>query len=280
MPFFMNPFDHEYRGHLVLGDRQYTMTFAVPGNVNRSVLMRAFNVGPYDLSAGGVLTFNYAKDSDYKGYATLDIDVTGTTPTATTADEIVAILNANPTFTWLFEAVVKTQKGRDYTTPDRYVLITSKLSNTEIRAFVSNTGAEAKLRFNKRAGISEIPSYFSRHTIANRFTEDSDATLIQLDGTVATDLAIIREHTANPSWTTADLKKDYTLFGGRSGLFTFRKNTVDGSDRITQTIEYPAGAQAGDLAKMIVYTYTSANKSPTTYAEMPYTLIAADILTP
>jgi hypothetical protein len=160
------------------------------------------------------------------------------------------------------------------------VLITSKLTNTELRAYVSNTGAETKLRFNKRAGIAELPTYFSRHTIANRFMENSDATLIELDGTDAVDLAIIREHLNDPSWTNSDLKPDYALFRGRSGLFVFRKNTVDGSNRITESIEYPAGALAGDFAKKTTYTYDGANTTPTTSAEVPYTLLEADLITP
>jgi hypothetical protein len=56
--------------------------------------------------------------------------------------------------------------------------------------------------------------------------------------------------------------------------------TVDGSDRITQIIEYPAGAVEGDFARKINYTYTSANTNPSTITEIPYVLTDSDLVNP
>jgi hypothetical protein len=127
-----------------------------------------------------------------------------------------------------------------------------------------------------------MPSYFSRHTIAN-FIEhgpggdnaypDSLGLLIQL--TQPTDDWYI----TNAGLSTV-ASADYQLLYGRSGLFTFTKNTVDGSNRITSKIEYPAGAVAGMFAKKIDYTYSGANTSPSQITEIPYVLTSGDLITP
>jgi hypothetical protein len=77
------------------------------------------------------------------------------------------------------------------------------------------------------------------------------------------------------------MKEDWQLLRGRSsGLFTFQKLTVDGSDRITQIIEYPAGALAGDFARKINYTYNGSNTNPSKVTEIPYVLADGDLVTP
>jgi len=63
-------------------------------------------------------------------------------------------------------------------------------------------------------------------------------------------------------------------------LFNFRKNTIDGSNRVTQVIEYQAGATVGALARLLQYTYSGSNTNPSTITEIPYTLRAADLITP
>ena len=79
---------------------------------------------------------------------------------------------------------------------------------------------------------------------------------------------------------SSTVREDYQLLEGRSGLFTFKNQTIDGSNRITQIIEYPAGAVEGDFAKKITYTYTAANTAPDEIFEEPYTLQSADLITP
>lgn len=273
MPFFQNPFNSEFRGHLAIGDRQYSMTFSVPANPNRSDLMMAYNPEPYDLSSTATLTINYAYDADFKNYGSLAIDVstTAVSTSAVKAAEVCSALNANATFSGLFVASVA-QLNKLNT-----VLIRSLRERTSIRVYLSNTSAETKLGFNKKAGVVELPTYFARHTIANRRNyPDSLAELIQLNTGDATDQAVI----TNAGLNYSVVQTDYALFKGRSGLFTFKKQTVDGSDRVTQIIEYPAGAVAGDFAKKTVYSYTSSNKNPDSIVELPYTLADSDILAP
>ena len=77
------------------------------------------------------------------------------------------------------------------------------------------------------------------------------------------------------------MKEDWELLRGRaSGLFTFQKMTVDSSDRITQIIEYPAGAVAGDFARKIQYVYSGSNTNPIQVTEIPHVLQDGDLVTP
>lgn len=78
--------------------------------------------------------------------------------------------------------------------------------------------------------------------------------------------------------TAAGVKSDWELLRGRSGLFTCQKLTVDGSDRVTEIIEYQSGALTGDLGRKIKYTYTGALTKPSTIAEIPYTLKSTDLI--
>ena len=199
------------------------------------------------------------------------------------------------------------------------------------------------LKFNKYAGVADLPLFFERHTITNRFNyDDSQGNLIRLTHSISANTA------ANPSvvtstahglttgdviyivnsnsspvidgertvtvltadtfsvpvnvttagtrgeWLSTNEKKivddagldystmleDWEHLKGRSGYFMFRKETIDGSDRVTELIEYQAGAKAIDLARKIVFTYSGSNKNYTNKFEMPYTLVAADLITP
>jgi hypothetical protein len=279
MAFFQNLFNQEFRGNWVLADRQYSLTFSCPANQNSSDLQLAYNNGPWDFteldlsgSSAGILTLNYAWDPDLKNYTTLEIDVTGENPSATTPQEVVNNLNSNETFFAIFTA----ELNKDFTS----VLIKSKASRLKaIRLWISNTGAEKQMKFNKMAGVAELPSYFNRHTIDNRFNySDSTGSLILLDETdIDIDIPIIEEAGFSPN----EMKEDYELLAGRaSGLFSFKKLTVDGSDRVTETIEYPAGAKVGDLAKKTNYAYSGSNKNPNKVTEIPYLLQNSDIIIP
>jgi len=281
--FFQNVFDQEFRGNWVLGDRQYVVEFRVPANTNKSDCMMAWNEGPYDMTIdGGNLTINYAWDIDFKNYSPLVIDVTGVVPAATTAQEVVTKLNANSIFAELFVAqltpnpLLTNNVGFD---PPMSVLITANRNRPKknVRVWINNDGAEAALRFNKKAGVAELPLYFERHTIAERFNfPDSVGMLVLLDEADPIDQTIIEEAGFDPG----AMLEDWQLLRGRSGLFNFQKLTIDGSDRITEIIEYPAGAQVGDFARRIRYTYSGANKNPDQITEEPYTLASGDLVTP
>jgi len=270
MSFYQNVFNQEFRGNWVLGDRQYSLTFACPANRNSSDFQYAYNIGPWDFSSDNTLTLNYAWDTDFKNYATLEINVAGYSPSETTVGEVVAILNNDLTFADMFLAQINNNS----------VLIQAKPGRAKktIKMWISNSGAEKKMRFNKFAGVAELPSYFSKHTIENRFVQDGMGQIILLDETDSeVDIPIIEE----AGFVVGDMKEDWQLVKGRaSGLFTFQKITVDGSDRITQIIEYPAGAVAGDFARKINYNYTSSNTNPSSVTEIPYVLADEDLVTP
>lgn len=341
MSFFQNVFGQQFMGSLVLGDRQYSMTFSVPAARNQTDLMTSGNGEPYDLSgSNATLTINFAIDRDFKRFAALAINIAGAAASATTATEIVTTLNANAGFSSRFEAFAEpTARGSSVL----YVTIRSKNPKVAQKTYISNSSAETKLRFNRYAGVAEAPAYFHRHTIANRHSfSDSLGMLIPLShiitgNTVASptvitspahglttgDTILIANSNSSPTidgsrvvtvidadtfsvgvavttagtrgewmaadeqtminaagFVAADVKTDWELFRGRSGIFNFKKQTVDGSNRITQIIEYPAGALAGDFAKITLYTYSGANTSPSTITEIPYTLLSGDIVTP
>jgi len=278
MPFYQNPFDALFHAPMVLSDRQYTVTWQVPPNTNRSDLMLAWNAEPYDLSVVGnrLLSVSFAFDRDFKIYSTRAINVSGATPGATLASEVAAALNADAVFSSFFLA--STKNLRDGTVnPPLTVLIQGKQSKISVKAFISNTSAEKFLRFNKKAGVAELPSYFERHTVANINTfTDCVGALIRLDESIAQDQAIIND----AGFNYLDMQADWQLLRGRSGLFIFKKITVDGSDRITRIIQYHAGALVGDLAKRIDNAYTGANTNPSEVTEIPHILVLADLITP
>lgn len=273
MSFFQNLFDQEFQGYLILADRKLAPTFKVAANQNLQSKQVAWNKGPYDFSASGrrYLKFNFAWDVNFKAWAQVDIDVSGDDISSTLPAEVVSALNDDPVFSsTLLASVTKMDDGES-------VLISKKTSKN-VKFYFSNNGAEEVLGFNKRAGVAELPSYFERHTIANvNQFDDSTGILIHLDETDPIDQVIIQSAGFDPG----SMKADWQLLRGRgSGLFTFKKQTVDGSDRVTQIIEYPAGSMAGDFARKINYSYTSTNKSPDSVTEVPYVLTEVDLITP
>lgn len=287
MSFFQNPFTYEFIGVWVLGDRQHSPDFKCPRNAGRTdEFVVTHNAGNYNLSgndadgnSNAVLTIVWALN-DKKNWSELAISVAGSTPAATTATEIITLLNANATFADYFTASSHTLNNGG-----SGVAIKQKKSISQFWFYIKNARAEAVLGFNKLAGIAELPSFFARHTIANRFTyTDSQNNLIALSTSTATEAALINnavdEKGVSRGYSSSTVKADYELLRGRSGIFMMYKHTVDGSNRITQTIEYPAGALAGDMAKKTTFSYTSSNTSPDKKAEVPYVLQSGDIVTP
>lgn len=274
MSFFQNPFNEEFRGSIPFSDRQYSLTFSVPANRNQSQAMIAWNLEPYDFSTYNNFTINFAIDPEFKNYSSITVDVAGDSASATSANEVAAALNADDDFSAWFTATVleSTKNSRIYRVGIR------PNNSRNIRVYITNAGAEQILKFNKYAGVAELPTYFARHTIDNRFNfSDSTGDLILLDesdGTV--DQPIITD----AGFNYAAMKDDWELLAGRVGIFNFQKLSVDGSDRITEIIEYPAGAKVGDMARKTAYTYSGSNKSPATITQIPYTLASGDLITP
>jgi len=271
----------EFRGNWVLSDRQYVLTFPCGPNINSSNYQYAWNLEPYDFSVSGNVTFNYAWDVDFKAYSALTIDVSGASPAATTAAEVVAALNANATFSEMFVAQVKyfLDKGTGVSGPYS-VLIVPKPARpkNEIRLWISNSVASYNLGFNKKAPVAELPTYMDRHTIANRYAfPDSVGMLIALDENDPLDQDIIED----AGFVIADMKADWQLLEGRAyGLFLFRKQTIDGQNRVAQIIEYGAGASVGGFARKINYSYTPSTTQPYQITEVPYVLTSGDLITP
>ncbi len=267
--FFQNLHDQEFRGTLLGADRQYSLNFNIKANQNRSELMIAWNKETYDLSTLNTLTLNYAMDFNSPNFANLSINVAGGTPAATRAYEVVNALNANDVFAALFVASLSKIDGGDT------VMIKSKRDRTQMKTFVSNTGAERILRFNKKATVAELPAYFNRYTMAQSYLypDMPPGILLALDTADAADQEVITA--AGFDYTSP--RADWQLLEGRSDAFHFRKKAYSGSN-LASTIYYPAGAGVGDLAKKIVYTYTGSNV--TGEMEIPYILEAGDLITP
>ena len=274
MPFFQNPFQQEFRGSMPFGDRQYSLTFSVPANKNQSQTMVSWNADPYDFSTYSTFTINFAIDADYKNFATLAINVAGATPSATLASEVVTLLNADAGFSGWFTAALADSTAQK--TSGNQVLIRAK--KQQIKVYITNAGAEQLLRFNAKCGVAELPSYYARDTIANRFNfTDGNAALVQLD---QTDTTVDQPIITAAGFNYSAMQADWQLMGGRVGLFNFQKMTVDGSNRITQIIEYAAGSTAGMLGRKITYQYSGSNTSPSQIAEVPYILASGDLITP
>lgn len=284
MPFFQNPFSSpDFYGVWLLGDRQHSLDFKCPRNAGRGdEYVISLGTAPFDLSGNDgngdskdVLTISFALN-DFKNWADLEVTITADSLAATTAQEVVTSLSNNAVFSDRFTTSVD-RSGR--------VTIRQKKPVTQFRFYVKNGRAETSLLFNKMAGVAELPSYFARHTIDNRYAYvDSQNALIQLDPSSTVDADVIDnavdERGASKGFDSSTVKADYQFLTGRSGIFNFQKLTVDGSDRITEIIEYPAGAKVGDLARKINYTYTGANTKPDQITEIPYTLDTGDLITP
>lgn len=340
MAFFQNLFD-EYEGCWTLGDyKKYSLTFKVPGNKNRPESFICWNSEPYDLSSLNTLTFNFAIDTEFKNFASFSVNIAGVSASSTKAAEIRDILNANSSFSSWFTAGIMAE---DKLSPVNRVYIRQKRPATNFRFYISNAGAERKLKFNKFGGIADIPSFFDKDTIANRFSSnEANNKLIRLSHSISANTAanptvvtsanhglsngdtiyiigsnsspsIDGEHTVTVTGTNTftvpvnvttagttgewlsqieyeilnDANVDYTTFmadwkhlRGRTNVFMFYKNTIDGSNRITTQIQWQAGAKAGDLAKKILYTYSGANTTPSSQLEIPYVLATTDLLEP
>lgn len=290
MTFFQNPFAKEFQGYWVLGDRQHSLTFKVPVNAGRGPkLVTAWNEPTYDLSgndadgnSADTLVMRFSLRGEAR-WAELSIDIASgaASSSAVTSEEIVSALNGNATFADRFTA----QLG-NFDSGKKKVMILSKQDETMITFYIVNGRAEEKLGFNARAGVAEMPTFFSSHTVDNQIagTSGSEGAVIELDTANTVDANII-DNAVNAAgrslgFSSSTVQEDYQLLNGRSGLFTFQKITVDVNDRITQIIEYHAGSGAGDMGRKIKYTYTSTNTKPDQITEEPYTLTASDLVTP
>lgn len=220
MSFYLNPFN-DYYGYYTVGDSSsYKLTFKVPANKNMGEFFICWNSGPYDLSTKNVLTFNFAFDPAYKNWSSFSVNIAGATASATTAQEIVSILNANSNFAdWYTASIYNLNQ----------VGIRQKRPAASFRTYISNTSAELVVKFNKKIGVADIPSYFEKDTIENRFaTDNANNTLIRLGKVITANTA------ANPTVCTS------TAHGLSNGDTIYIANsnstpTLDGARVVTVT---------------------------------------------
>jgi alpha-tubulin suppressor-like RCC1 family protein len=273
MSFFQNVFDFEFRPTIFGADRQYQTGWSIKGNENRSDYMVSGNSGTFDLSAGAVLSLRYAFDPKCLNYASLDVTITGANSTAVTPSEICTSLNSNATFAEYFVASIY-YPTQGTSVNKAKILIKGKVSRANWRAYVLNSGAEIALKFNKRAPVGELPSYFKKFDIAQRFqNQDLGADrLVLLNPDSPVDAQIIAEAGFNPKAP----KSDSELLAGSNDAYWVYNKTYSGSNVATE-IKYPAGAREGYLAKKTFYTYSGSNLIGV--METPYVLQTADILT-
>jgi hypothetical protein len=329
MTWFMNPFANDFWGVWVIDDRAHHPTFPCPTNTGRGdniVCAWAEATGTpktYDLSGNdadgdstAVFTLQYSLDSAHMKWVQYSIDITDDTnvdytiaANAVRPFQIVDVMNADIFFSSYFEASM----GRftdNHGNRDR-ILIKQKLPVTRMKFFVVKGRAETVLQFNARAGVSELPTYFRRHTVFNSLTpgasvdpftvdvatggatyKDGINQLIELDpnaagGSVIVDDAIVGNAVDksgnNLGYDNTTIQEDWELVQGQSSTFTFTSVLAGGSaNPIVETIEsleYPAGAKAGDLAKKVVNEYDASGDIVYQYV-IPYTLLASDLITP
>jgi hypothetical protein len=287
MSFFQNPFTNDFIGTWVLGDRQDSPDFKVPRNSGRGdEILVVHAKGPYNLSGNdasgnskAVLLYSFALNNTL-GWTDSSVTISGASLSAITPAEIKTSLEADALFNDFFSVSM----GEFSDDRSQRLMITQRQPITKMRSYIRNGRAESVLKFNKFAGVAELPTYFDRHTIANRYNfTDGQNQLIGLL-TTGEDANVINNavDTSGNSlgYSSGTVHADYELLDGRSGLFLHYKYTYDGSGRLTQVIEYSSGADAGDLAKKTTYSYTAANTYPDKKAEVPYTLQNTDIVVP
>lgn len=299
MSFFQNPFNADFIGVWVLGDRHHNLDFKVPQNTGRGdTIITSWAEGPYDMSGVDVdgndtdeLTIIYAIDKPYfRKWAALTINVASgaADPTAVTVYEIISNLNANTTFSGLFRTALN-----KFNNGDPRLTIESLRDSTSIKFYIGKYetsggrpyfsaagGAETLLKFNYKAGVAECPSYFERHTIDNRYDyDDAQNMLIFLDAGVSLVDDDIIDNAVNEdgislNYDSSNVQEDWQLLRGRSGIFEFTKYVSGAAPAAKVEIVYPAGAMAGDLATKIIID-GSGNEF-----HIPYTLQSGDLITP
>ena len=299
MSFFQNPFLSEFRGNWVLADRHHIPAFVVPGNKGRGEeVVSVWNQNPpYNLSGNDAdgnttdtLVIRYALRGEHN-WATLSIDITAgaVSDLAVTPQEIASALNANTTFAGFFQAVAAPDRFGNTSGPALYrVSIKQKKPITEFRFYIVNGRAEEVLQFNARAGVAELPTYFDRHTVDNAIARnfvDGQGAIVDLDPVAnAVDAAVIDNavdaYGRSLNFDSGTVRADWELLEGRSGLFQFSSASSDATaDSTSQTLVYPAGAKAGDLAKKTIIVVDSTAGIANTF-EIPYTLTSGDLITP
>lgn len=265
MSFFQNVFD-DYIGNWSLSSstgKEAALSFKVPGNKNRGQAILCWNAGPFDLSDGGILTINFAFDPSFKNFVTINIDVTGEDDTATTALEIVTILNLDANFSsWYVAYLENNQSNR--------ILIEQKKSTNFFKTYITNSGAELVMKFNKKAGVVDIPSYFEKDSISNRFELNSNGVLTKLGSAISSNTL------ANPSIVNTS---EHGLVDGDVVYITGSNSTpsINGSQIVTVIDAYSFSIPVNvTVSGSTGEWFTPAEKQIITDADLNYEDMLAD----
>lgn len=279
MSFFQNVFNFEFRPTIFGSDRQYQTTWNVPANVNSPEYMINHQVGPYDLSAPGnnVLTLMYAYDPSLLGYSPLNAAITGADMTAVTASEVVSSLNSNSIFSGMFQASLFSARNFPFAPQKILIKYTKNAGGGHIRAYITNTGAETVLQYNRNSPIRQLPTYYERWDMQERFqypTLGPDRLILLDPGANAYEAQLIQWQGMDPNAPLAD----WQLLRGSNDAYFFFNTVYNTSGQITQETKYYAGASIGDLAKKTYYLYSGTTLCAK--LETPYTLQSGDLISP
>lgn len=279
MPFFQNVYNFEFRGSLFGADRQYQTTWNVPGNTNRPDYMVNKQVGPYNLSAPGnnVFTMYYAYDPSLLGYSPLNITITGADMTAVTAAEVASSLNSNNIFSGMFQASVFSSQYYQFAPSSVLIKYTKNTGGGHFRAYIENAGAETVLQYNRSAPIRQLPTYFTRWDMQERFqfpTLGPDRLILLNPSANSYEAQLIQLQGMDPNAPLAD----WQLMKGSNDAYFFYNSVYNTSGQLTEELKYYAGASIGDAAKKTFYLYSGTTLCAK--LETPYTLQSGDLINP
>ena len=274
MSFFMNVYDFEFRGSLLSADRQYQQTFKIKANTNRSDYILSGNAEPFDFSSEPNLTLSFCYDVQQVNYASVTIDISGATAASTTAAEVIAALNGDDLFSSFF--VAKIFKTNNIGVTENKVLITSKIAKPNLKAYIVNSSAEGVIQFNKFAPIQELPSYFERYDIAQRFnyTDLGTERLLLLNPGSNT---IESNYITAAGFNSGSPSADWELLKGCNDQYMFTKRIYT-SGQLSTEIKYPAGASLGDAAFKTTYEYDGSDLIG--ICQIPYVIASGDLISP
>ena len=295
--FFQNVFNKDFHGTIYgVGETESPVNWTIGANIGRSTNSVVHWAGPgvaggrYDLSGKTTLTIKFARPAAPNAFFSIAVDITATAAAAgsVSINEIVTDLNADSMFSTLMTASVVDGPNEVKDATYGFALGGGVAKQIDITGkvpgefYVLNASAEEVLKFNKKAPIKELLTFFKL------FSWDVDGTPAAAGG-VATkmdSLPLIWLDTADANAqvaiTTAglvygDKQDDYQLLKGHVPEYQFIKNTYSGADHLTQII-YNAGAKPGDPAIKTTMVYVSNKMTEST--TVPHVLVAADLVTP
>lgn len=243
---------------------QNSFSWKIGPNVNIFEQFICWNKAPFNTVGNTSLTINFSLDN---GVYYSPITVAIPSGTEVTVPQIIESLNNDSTFSAWFVA-------QEYNNYKQIMILSRKRDRLNIRTYVSNTSAETVLNFNAKAPVKELPSYYQIFTVDNSPNmPNTPGILIQLDPDDPVDAAIITAAGLDP----LNPQEDWQLLAGANNSYLFYIYDYDDSNRVVSKKEFPAGSEAGDVAKQTIYVYSDGLSSPSTVFEIPYILTSSDI---